>query len=204
MPSAALNEAHGALQRGLYLEPSKLTVRASCGITGCRPSNPDCARAPSSYRSVIRTHIEPQLGDMRLQALTPDELNAFYGRLLRTGRAPSTSGRSQRSRRRGFDLLAPEPGRAAARVRKTPRVASKTVGGGGGDPLDRLLLQPVATRRSAARACRPSGRRHARSSLLARQPSGSESLARCARRSCPPRRRGSVRTRVSSRWDAEP
>lgn len=85
---AALNEAQGALQRGLYVEPSKLTVKSflqdrwlPAVESGLRKSTFE------SYRSTIRVHIAPHLGEMRLQAVTPDELNAFYGRLLREGRS---------------------------------------------------------------------------------------------------------------------
>lgn len=84
---AALNEAQASLQRGLYVEPSKLSVKTflidhwlPAIEAGLRPST------LQGYRSAIKTYVLPRLGEMRLQALTPDQLNAFYGELLREGR----------------------------------------------------------------------------------------------------------------------
>jgi integrase len=95
---SALNEAQGALQRGLYVEPSRLSV-ASYLVdhwllaveSGLRKST------LQSYRSAIRTHVAPRLGEMRLQALTPDVLNAFYGQLLREGRSDCKGGLSPKT-----------------------------------------------------------------------------------------------------------
>lgn len=95
---AALNEAQGALQRGLYVEPSKLTVKSFMEDHWLPAVEPGLRKSTfESYRSTIRVHIAPQLGDMRLQALTPDELNAFYGRLLREGRRDGRGGLSPKT-----------------------------------------------------------------------------------------------------------
>lgn len=95
---AALNEAQGALQRGLYVEPSRLTVKAFLRDRWLPAVEPGLRKGTfESYRSAIRTHVEHELGDMRLQALTPDELNAFYGRLLRKGRRDGKGGLSPKT-----------------------------------------------------------------------------------------------------------
>jgi integrase len=95
---AALNEAHGALQRGLYVEPSKLSIKTFLHDhwlpaieAGLRKSTFE------GYRSAIRSHVLPRLGDTRLQALTPDQLNAFYGDLLREGRRDGKGGLSPKT-----------------------------------------------------------------------------------------------------------
>jgi integrase len=51
----------------------------------------------SGYSGIVRNHILPELGDLKLRSLTPQRLNAFYARLLAcghcvkgTGLAPST------------------------------------------------------------------------------------------------------------------
>jgi len=94
----ALNEAQGALQRGLFVEPSRLTVEAFLTDHWLPAVEHGLRRSTlESYRSAIRTHIAPHFGEMRLQALTPDELNAFYGRLLREGRKDGRGGLSPKT-----------------------------------------------------------------------------------------------------------
>ena len=95
---AALNEAHGALHRGLYVEPSKLSIKTFLHDhwlpaieAGLRKSTFE------GYRSAIRSHVLPRLGEMRIQALTPDQLNAFYGDLLREGRCDGKGGLSPKT-----------------------------------------------------------------------------------------------------------
>lgn len=95
---AALNEAQGALQRGLYVEPSKLSVKTflldhwlPAIETGLRHST------LQGYRSAITNYVLPRMGDTRLQTLTPDQLNAFYGELLRSGRKDGKTGLSPKT-----------------------------------------------------------------------------------------------------------
>lgn len=95
---AALNEAQGALQRGLYVEPSKLSMRTFL-IDHWLPAIEAGLRQSTlqGYRSAITNYVLPRLGDTRLQALTPDQLNAFYGELLRAGRRDGKTGLSPKT-----------------------------------------------------------------------------------------------------------
>ncbi len=76
---AALNEAQAALQRGIYVEPSKLSVKTFL-LDHWLPAIESGLRKSTlqGYRSAITNYVLPRLGETRLQALTPDQLNAFY------------------------------------------------------------------------------------------------------------------------------
>ncbi|MPZ71186.1 MAG: hypothetical protein GEU71_16915 [Actinobacteria bacterium] len=90
---AALNEAQGALQRGIYVEPSKLSVKTFL-LDHWLPAIESGLRNSTlqGYRSAISNYVLPRFGEIRLQALTPDQLNAFYGHLLREGRRDGKGG----------------------------------------------------------------------------------------------------------------
>lgn len=95
---AALNEAQGALQRGLYVEPSKLSVKTFL-LDHWLPAIEAGLRHSTlqGYRGAIRTYVLPRLGETRLQALTPDQLNAYYGELLHEGRKGGKGGLSPKT-----------------------------------------------------------------------------------------------------------
>ena len=95
---AGLNEAQGALQRGLYVEPSKLSVKTFL-LEHWLPAIESSLRHSTlqGYRSAITNYVLPRMGDTRLQALTPDQLNAFYGELLRSGRKDGKTGLSPKT-----------------------------------------------------------------------------------------------------------
>jgi integrase len=95
---AGLNEAQGALQRGIYVEPSKLTVKTFL-LDHWLPAIKAGLRESTfqGYRSAIRNYVLPRLGETRLQALTPDQLNAFYGELLGKGRRDGKAGLSPKT-----------------------------------------------------------------------------------------------------------
>src|SRR3990170_1271898 len=44
----------------------------------------------AGYERMIRLHIEPEIGDLRLARLTADDLDALYSRLQAKGLAPKT------------------------------------------------------------------------------------------------------------------
>ena len=73
--------------QGTYAAPNRLTFGEYLGFwleaqtARVRPST------LASYRANIRKHVAPLLGSKRLQALTALDLDAFYARLLREGRA---------------------------------------------------------------------------------------------------------------------
>ena len=95
---SALNEAQGALQRGVYVEPSRLTIKMFL-IDHWLPAIKSRLRKSTleGYRSSIRSHVLPRLGELLLQALTPDQLNAFYSELLEEGRRNGKGGLSPKT-----------------------------------------------------------------------------------------------------------
>lgn len=76
-----LKEATAALDAGTYTAPTKMTVGQwleiwkSEYLTGVRP------RTVESYECQIRNHIQPGLGAVKLQALTPHIIQHFYNAL---------------------------------------------------------------------------------------------------------------------------
>lgn len=94
------------LGRGEYVEPSKLTVREFLIEQWLPAAEPSLRRSTfESYSRNVRLHIAPDpagaeqgvgIGHVRLQALTPATLTAFYGDRLRRGR--------QNPKRRGEPL----------------------------------------------------------------------------------------------------
>lgn len=83
----ALDEMKGASSRNGYVEPSRLALGSyfverwlPAVAGGLRPSTFE------SYARNLRIHVLPALGDIRLQALQPSDLNRLYGSMLRSGR----------------------------------------------------------------------------------------------------------------------
>jgi len=85
---------------GTYTAPNKLTVREFAAkqwlpsieaLVAGGSMKPSTA---SSYRCQVNTHIVPQLGSVLLRDLTGPMLNAFYGRLLTSGRVRVKEGGS--------------------------------------------------------------------------------------------------------------
>ena len=90
--SKALTEIANRLQRGDYVEPSKVTLAVFlrewlAGVKATiRPST------WKSYELNVERHIIPALGSLPLQSVTAARLNAFYGELLERGHLGRTSG----------------------------------------------------------------------------------------------------------------
>lgn len=78
----ALNSAMHALQEGVYVEPSKLTVADFLRNTWL-PAAKGTLRPTtfSSYEMHVRCYLSPAFGHLRLQQVTPAAINAFYGSL---------------------------------------------------------------------------------------------------------------------------
>ena len=73
------------LDEGVYIEPSKLTVKAWLE-TWLAEYNGDVKPATIvSYRQHIQNHIVPALGAVKLSALTPSAVQKFYNELQRSG-----------------------------------------------------------------------------------------------------------------------
>ena len=74
-------------QRGLFVEPSRLTVGAYLledWLPARRPSLRDSTA--NSYEQIVRTYVLPHIGGLQLSALDGPTLNRLYGQLLATGR----------------------------------------------------------------------------------------------------------------------
>jgi integrase len=77
-----LNTAIAKRQRGELAKRSKRTVRDFLEDEWLPTVDP--TRRPSTaanYRTNIKVHVVPLIGDVRLQALSPVQLNAFYAKL---------------------------------------------------------------------------------------------------------------------------
>ena len=85
-----LQQATTAIDEGIYMEPSKITVgkwldtwlAEYCG--GLKPLT------LYSYGNVTKNRIKPALGAVRLAAITAPEIQAFYNRLHKEGLSPKT------------------------------------------------------------------------------------------------------------------
>jgi len=91
---AALVSLMSRLQQGTYVEPNKTSLGAFLEewLTTIRPTVRDTTW--SSYDAEVRKHVIPRLGDTRLQALTPGDLNGLYADLLKKGRRDGRGGLS--------------------------------------------------------------------------------------------------------------
>lgn len=82
--SKKLKEATAALDAGTYIAPSKMTVGEWLDIwekeylLGVKPST------LYSYKAVIRNHLKPKLGAIKLEALSPHEIQTFYNELTQS------------------------------------------------------------------------------------------------------------------------
>ncbi len=79
--SRKLKEATTALDAGTYTAPSKMTVAQWMDIWAVDYLGGVKPLTVSNYQSNIRNHIKPCLGAIRLDALTPHEIQAFYNSL---------------------------------------------------------------------------------------------------------------------------
>lgn len=78
-----LQTATSAIDNGVYIEPSKLTVRAWIDIWLAEYLGGVKPRTLDSYRTTCNTHIKPALGATKLMTLNPHDIQAFYNRLQR-------------------------------------------------------------------------------------------------------------------------
>ena len=80
---AALAALVADQQRGVFVPPDKVTVRAFL-LEEWLPARSSTLRAATaaSYEQMVRNYVLPTVGATRLQHVTPAMLNALYGRLL--------------------------------------------------------------------------------------------------------------------------
>ena len=93
--AAALRVQLSAVASGVHVRPNKVTVGEHFGewLDGLR-------LAPStraSYRKNVRLHVEPHIGEMRLDHLTGTRLTRLYRQLEQSGRADGEGGLSART-----------------------------------------------------------------------------------------------------------
>lgn len=81
--SQALKKATSAIDEGMYVEPSKLTLGAWLEIwLSDYISNKVKPNTLKAYRSQIESHIKPSLGATKLQALRTHSIQRLYNSLL--------------------------------------------------------------------------------------------------------------------------
>lgn len=102
----ALTEQLGRLERGGYVELSRLTVAAyltewlaAIETRGLRPAT------LSSYRMFVEKHLIPRLGSIPLQQLSASHLNACYADMLASGRRNGNGGLSPRTVRYAHSVI---------------------------------------------------------------------------------------------------
>lgn len=82
----ALVEALGRLRRGEYVDPRGLTVGAYLA-QWLESMAPSLRRSTmQSYSDLVRLHIAPRLGCVKLSTLNPVEISGLYAELLSSGR----------------------------------------------------------------------------------------------------------------------
>lgn len=89
----ALTETLQALQTGAYVAPSASNVREFLDEQWL-PSVRATVRSTTflSYEMYVRRYLGPALGSKLLQRVTPADLNALYGALLKAGRSDGRGG----------------------------------------------------------------------------------------------------------------
>jgi integrase len=99
----ARTELLGALDGGNYVAPTKLTVRAFAAAEWLPSLDSAVAggtlkpSTASNYRTLLEAHVLPEIGGVLLTELSAPRLNAFYGRLLVSGRRDGRGGLSRTS-----------------------------------------------------------------------------------------------------------
>lgn len=80
---AELADLVSAANKGEYVDPSKMLFSEWIDewLETLRGSDSRSVRTIETYESDIRNHIRPRLGTIRLQALTPTDLQRYYNRL---------------------------------------------------------------------------------------------------------------------------
>ncbi len=102
----ALNTILADLDKGDYVEPSKLTLGDY--LTGRWLPIMRHSLSPTTYDTYERmlgVHVIPRLGSVPLQQLSVDQLDQLYSDLLRDGRHDGTGGLSPRSVRAMHSML---------------------------------------------------------------------------------------------------
>jgi integrase len=78
------------LTNGTYTEPSKMTVSAWLDFWTANHLGNIKESTQASYKGHIKNHISPAIGAVKLQKLTPDTVQNFYGNLTKKGLSAKT------------------------------------------------------------------------------------------------------------------
>jgi integrase len=86
-------EALASMSNGTWVRPERITVRDFMVDEWLPAQKPPTLEESTyvSYACNIRLHVVPYIGGIRLQHLSPMDLNALYRELLESGRRPSSA-----------------------------------------------------------------------------------------------------------------
>lgn len=88
----------GELERGTYIEPSKMTLGEYLDYWRETYAKPNLAPSTlDSYCRIIETHLKPALGHVLLQKVLPMQIQAYYSKALESGRRDGKGGLSRRT-----------------------------------------------------------------------------------------------------------
>jgi integrase len=85
-----VKQAQAELEQGTFIEPNKLTVASWADIWMSEYLGGIKESTQASYMGHMNNHIKPALGAVQLQKLTPHEIQKFYNRLSKGGKAAKT------------------------------------------------------------------------------------------------------------------
>lgn len=124
--SAALNEIVNRINKGNFVEPSKLRVKEYL-VEQWLPAMKSVVRPSThdSYTRVVQWHVVDSIGELRLQSLTAGHLNALYARLAESGRRDGQGGLSPKSVRYVHGIIRKALGDAATEGLVVQNVATK-------------------------------------------------------------------------------
>ncbi len=93
----ALRKATAAIDENTYVEPSKLPLSKWLDIWLAEYTGNVKEHTRASYDTQCRIHIKPALGAVMLSELRPHEIQAFYNRLARGTRKPTSGAKGKKS-----------------------------------------------------------------------------------------------------------
>lgn len=93
-----LNDALHNKRAGTFVEPNKVTFNEFLDYWLNEHKKP-CLRSTTwdSYETMVRVHIKPSLGSIKLKDLRPDQLQRMYNEKLQSGRVDGKGGLSRRT-----------------------------------------------------------------------------------------------------------
>lgn len=93
----ALRKVTTAIDENAYVEPSKLALAKWLDVWLAEYTGHVKEHTRVTYETQCRVHIKPALGAVMLSELRPHEIQAFYNRLARGTRKPSSAPKARRT-----------------------------------------------------------------------------------------------------------